>query len=141
MKKEKFGEALRFVITGGVSFLVEFALLVFFRDVCHLSTLIANGIAFLVAVVVNYLLCFVWVFQGARGGGRAQAGFLLTSLVGLVLNELLMFLFGKLWGEDGVILTLLSFRVTMYMFSKCLATLIVMIWTYFSKRYVLKRGT
>ena len=57
MKKEKFGEALRFVITGGVSFLVEFALLVFFRDVCHLSTLIANGIAFLVAVVVNYLLC------------------------------------------------------------------------------------
>ncbi len=140
-KKSGLMEGLRFIITGGVCFLVEFAALVLLRDTCGLDTLIAVPIAFLISVILNYLLCVKWVFSGAKDqGNSAKAGFLVTSMMGLLLNELLMFIFGKVFGEDQVIFTLFGFAVTMYMISKALSTVIVMVWNYFTKRAILKKG-
>ena len=138
---EKIKETLRFVITGGFCFLVEFVCLVLLRDTVGLDTLIATPIAFLISVAVNYLLCVRWVFTGARDQNAAgKAGFLITSVMGLLLNELLMLLFRVIFGEDAVILTVFSFTVTMYMVNKALATLIVMVWNYFTKRAILQKG-
>ena len=139
-KKGRAAEVLRFALTGGVCFLVELAVLILLKGKLGIDTLIATPIAFLVSVILNYLLCVVWVFRGAKNrGAGAKAGFLITSLIGLGLNELLMFLFRLTLGEDTVILTLGGKEVSMYVLNKCLATLIVMIWNYFSKRAVLYR--
>ncbi len=136
----RLSEALRFIVTGGVCFAVEFVCLVVLRDKIGLDTLIATPIAFLISVALNYLLCVKWVFQGVGEQKRsAQAGFLLTSVMGLLLNEGLMLLFRVLFGEDQPIMTVLSFTVTMYMVNKALATLLVMIWNYFTKRYILHK--
>ena len=141
-RESRFSEALRFVVTGGVCFAVEFVCLVLLRDKIGLDTLIATPIAFLISVALNYLLCVKWVFQGVGEQKRsAQAGFLLTSVMGLLLNEGLMLLFRVLFGEDQPVITVLSFTVTMYMVNKALATLLVMIWNYFTKRYILKKKT
>lgn len=134
-------EGIRFILTGGVCFLVEFACLVFLRDTVGLDTLIATPIAFLVSVILNYLLCVKWVFGGAKDqGNSAKLGFLVTSVMGLFLNELLMLIFRGIFGEDAVVLTLFGFTVTMYMINKVLATGIVMVWNYFTKRAILKKG-
>ena len=126
--------------TGGICFLVELAVLILLKGKFGVDTLIATPIAFLVSVILNYLLCVVWVFRGAKNhGAGAKAGFLITSVIGLGLNELLMLVFRLILGEDAVILTLGSRQVNMYVLNKCLATLIVMIWNYFSKRAVLYR--
>ena len=118
-KKSSFGEMLKFAITGGICFVVEFACLVLLKEVLHLDTLIATPIAFLVSVIANYILCVIWVFENAKGGGNsAKIGFLVTSLIGLLLNELLMLLFRHVFGV--------------------LATLLVMIWNYFTKKAVLQ---
>lgn len=142
MKKDSvLGETLRFVITGGVCFAVEFVCLVLLRDTLGLDTLIAVPIAFLISVIVNYLLCVRWVFTGAKDqDAAAKAGFLITSVMGLLLNELFMLLFRLLLGEDAAILTILGFTVTMYMVNKALSTLLVMIWNYFTKRAILRGG-
>ena len=141
MKNKRFGEIVRFVVTGGVCFVVEFIFLVLFRDGLHMATWLATALAFTISVIVNYLLCMVWVFSGTKDGGNsAKAGFFITSLMGLAWNELLMWLFGTLFGEDTVLLTVSGFNVSMYMVNKMLATLIVMVWNYFTKRWVLKRG-
>ena len=141
MDRDRKKEILRFVITGGVCFLIEFAVLVALRDGVGLDTLIAAPIAFLVSVIVNYLMCVKWVFEGAGEQGRAQRiGFLVTSGVGLGLNELLMLLFRAVFGEDAEIITVMGFTVTMYMVNKGLATVIVMIWNYVTKRWILKKG-
>ena len=138
---DKIKETLRFVITGGFCFLVEFVCLVLLRDTVGLDTLIATPIAFLISVAVNYLLCVRWVFTGAKDQDAAgKAGFLITSVMGLLLNELLMLLFRVIFGEDAVILSVFSFTVTMYMVNKALATLIVMVWNYFTKRAILQKG-
>ena len=139
-KKGRTAEVVRFALTGGICFLVELAVLILLKGTLGIDTLIAAPIAFLISVILNYLMCVAWVFRGAKSrGAGAKAGFLATSLVGLGLNELLMLVFRLILGEDGVILTLGTRTVSMYVLNKCLATLIVMVWNYFSKRSVLYR--
>ena len=139
-KKSRTAEVIRFALTGGVCFVVELAVLILLKGKFGVDTLIATPIAFLISVILNYLLCVVWVFRGAKNrGAGAKAGFLITSLIGLGLNELLMLVFRLTLGEDAVILTLRSRTINMYVLNKCIATLVVMIWNYFSKRAVLYR--
>ena len=104
-----------------------------------MDVLIATPLAFLISVAVNYLMCVRWVFSGAKDGSRkAQLGFVLTSVMGLALNWVIMWALTALFGQDGVLLSVAGFAVKVYMVNKAVATLLVMIWNYFSKRYVLK---
>ena len=43
-----------------------------------------------------------------------------------------------LLGEDAVLLSLLGFELKIYMVNKVIATALVMVWNYFTKRWVLK---
>lgn len=140
LKNKKLKEVLRFILTGGVCFLVEFVLLVLLRDSAGLPTLLANAIAFTVSVILNYFLCLLWVFEGSQGGnGARQAAFFLTSLIGLGLNEVIMFVMGLIFNEDMTVMSVAGKELTMYMVHKVIATLIVMIWNYFSKKAVLSK--
>ena len=140
MGKKKLTEIIRFAVSGGVCFLIEFALLVLLRDTCGLDTLVATPIAFTVSVIVNYLFCVKWVFPDAgKQGNKARIAFIISSIMGLFLNEGLMWLFRVLFGEDAVVITVFGFTITMYMVNKVLATLIVMVWNYITKRYILKK--
>ena len=140
VKKDRAAEILRFAVTGGICFLIEEGVLILLHEEARLDTLIATPIAFLLSVVVNYLICVFWVFSGAREQSRqSKIAFFLTSAVGLLLNELLMFVFRAMWGEDAVLFTVLSFAVSLYVLNKVLATCIVMVWNYFTKRYILTR--
>lgn len=139
---ERLTEVIRFAVAGAVGFAVEFATLVLLREKAGMDTLVATPLAFLLSVIVNYWMCVRWVFSGAgKQSGWSRTGFLLTSAIGLALNELLMLLFRVVLGEDGVVLTIFSFTVTMYMLNKVMATLIVMVWNYFTKRWILKKAS
>ena len=141
MRKDRLLELLRFAVAGAAGFLVELATLILLREGLGLDTLIATPIAFVLSVIVIYLLCVLWVFHGARRQSqKARMGFFLTSAVGLVLNEGLMLLFRVLWGEDAVLFTVFSFAVSLYVLNKVLATFLVMVWNYVTKRRILRRG-
>ena len=140
MKKQRLGEVIRFLAAGGAAFAVELVTLILLKEKLGLDTLVATPIAFLLSVIVNYLICVLWVFDGAREQSRkSQLAFFLTSAVGLLLNELLMFLFRVIWGEETVLFTVFSFAVSLYVLNKVLATCIVMVWNYFTKRYILTK--
>ena len=99
----------------------------------------ATPIAFLISVVFNYLLCVKWVFDGAKEGSRrAQLGFVITSGLGFFLNWLLMWGLTALFGEDALLFVLFGIPVKVYMLNKIIATGLVMVWNYFTKRYLLK---
>ena len=139
-QKGRTAEVIRFALTGGVCFLVELGVLILLKGKLGIDTLIATPIAFLISVILNYLLCVVWVFRGAKNRGAFRRKTAVTRRqIGLGLNELLMLLFRLILGEDAVILTVAGKTINMYVLNKCLATLIVMIWNYFSKRAVLYR--
>ena len=67
-------EIIKFVFTGGVCFLIEYAALIVLKEWLRLPVVAATPIAFLVSVVFNYLLCVKWVFTGAQDGGSGFPG-------------------------------------------------------------------
>ncbi len=123
----RFGEILRFAVTGGLSFLVDFGIMTALTELLHMDPVLSGGISFVISVVVNYLLCVLWVFDGVdRKSKTNMAIFLLTSVIGLGLNEFFMWLFVHILGIH-------------YMLSKIVTTLIVMVWNYITKRAALMR--
>ncbi len=132
-------EIVKFAFTGGVCFLIEYAALIALKEWLHLSAVAATPIAFLISVVFNYLLCVKWVFDGAKEGSRkAQIGFAVTSVMGLFLNWAIMWALTALLGEDAVLLSLFGVELKVYMLNKVIATGLVMVWNYFTKRWLLK---
>jgi len=70
----------------------------------------------------TYWLCVVYVFKGAKKQNRKQATlFIGSSIIGLGLNQLCMWLFVELAGMY-------------YMLAKIFATAIVTVWNYVMKR-------
>ena len=137
--KKQLNEVIRFVITGGVCFLIEYAALIALKEWLRLPVVAATPIAFLISVVFNYLLCVKWVFGGAAvGNRRAQLGFIVTSVMALFLNWAIMWGLTALLGEDAVLLTIGALVIKVYMINKIIATLLVMVWNYFTKRWLLK---
>ncbi len=95
-------ELLRFVVVGGISFAVDFGILVFLQEVVALKSvtngvLISAAVAYGVGLVVHYLLSVFWVFQGNHvktGKDHLKAGslFALICGIGFLLTELGMWL-------------------------------------------------
>ncbi len=138
---QRLKEVLRFILTGGICTLIEYAALYLLKELLHLGALAATPIAFLISVIFNYVLCIRWVFPTAQEGSRrAQVGFLFTSVIGFFLNWLIMWALTSLLGEDTVLLTLFGFALKIYMVNKIIATALVMVWNYFTKRFVLQSG-
>ena len=132
-------EILRFLLTGGVCTVIEYVALYILKTWLHWGAVAATPVAFLISVILNYLLCVKWVFPCAKEGSRrAQVGFVVTSVMGLFLNWGIMWALTALFGENAVLLTLAGFSLQVWMVNKVIATGLVMVWNYFTKRYVLQ---
>ena len=139
---DRLKEILKFAFTGGVCFVIEYAALILLKELLHIPVVAATPIAFLISVVFNYLLCVKWVFSGAQQGSKkAQLGFLITSVMGLLLNWVIMWALTSLFGEDALLFALFGIEIKVYMLNKVIATGLVMVWNYFTKRYVLKKDS
>ena len=137
--KKRLKEIIKFAFTGGVCFLIEWLALTVMVEWLALDVNLATPLAFLISVVINYLLCVRWVFDGAKDGDRkAQMGFIVTSLLGLAINSLVMLVLGLLFDEHAVLLQAFGLTLKVYQVNKVVATLVVMVWNYFTKRWLLK---
>ncbi len=125
MKKNRFIEIMRFCIVGGISFLLDFGLLFFCTEYLHIEYLYSAAIAFSVAVIINYWLCIKFVFvEFIKKENRKIILFVSSSMVGLVINQICMYVFVEL-------------LIANYLLAKILATIIVTTWNYGMKRRAL----
>lgn len=123
---KNFKEIFRFCIVGGISFFIDYGLLYFFTEYYHITYLISSAISFSVAVIINYFLCLTIVFKKAKNGWKQISLFVISSLIGLVINQICMYFF-------------VEFMMIYYMISKVLATIIVTIWNYITKKKSIER--
>lgn len=121
---ERFWEVFRFLLAGGGCFLLEYGLLFALTEYGGLNPLVSAPIAFTVSLVVNYILCVYVVFHAEQQSKKQMALFALTSIIGLGINQVVMWFFIDIIG-------------IWYMFAKVVASAVVMVWNYFTKRYVL----
>ena len=121
-----FIQLFRYCFVGGFAFLVDYGLLVLLTEVFGLHYLVSATISFLVGLVVNYLLSTCWIFRISKLENRwvEFVVFAIIGVVGLLLNNLLLFLFTDLVHIH-------------YMVSKLLTTAIVMIWNFGARKVIL----
>lgn len=112
---------MRFVIAGFLSAGLEMGLLVAMVERFKVPLLHANGIAFLVVNIINYILSRYWVFKNKTLRKRVQFPmFMFFVSCGLILNQtVLWFLVDEL-----------SFD---YRVSKVVAIGVVVIWNFFTR--------
>ena len=121
---DRFWEVFRFLAVGGGCFLLEYGLLFSLTEYGGLAPLVSAPIAFTISLVVNYILCVYVVFHVKHQGTTQMVLFIVTSLMGLGLNQLVMWF-------------CIDILAIWYMFAKIVASAIVMIWNYFTKRFIL----
>ena len=124
--KERIEEVIRFLIVGGGCFLLEYILLYVLTEYMHIGYLVSSAIAFTVSLLVNYILCLLVVFNVKHQSSLEIGLFIITSLIGLIINQ-------------GVMWFLVEIIAWWHMFAKVIASGIVMIWNYITKRYILIR--
>ena len=122
MQKDRFMEIVRFCVVGGLSLIVDCAILFLLTDFFGVHYLYSAGISFTVSVIFNYWLCVKFVFKTAKKQTPKQAAiFIGSSIAGLGLNQICMYFFVEIVGFH-------------YMLAKLGATVIVTLWNYVMKR-------
>ncbi len=122
MTHERFLEIIRFCFVGGLSLLVDCAVLFGLTEFFGVHYLYSAGISFTVSVIFNYWLCVTYVFKNAKKQTPKQAAiFIGSSVVGLGLNQVCMWFFVEI-------------IFLHYMAAKLGATVIVTLWNYVAKR-------
>ena len=125
--KKLFIQILQFGIVGGTAFLIDYAILFSLTEFAGFNYLIAGMISFSVAVVYNYILSTFWVFdiKKTRNKKKDFIIFILLSVVGLGLNQLVMWI-----SVDKIGIY--------YMFAKIIATALVMVYNFITRKMFLE---
>lgn len=126
--KKLFIQLIRFFGVGVLCFIIDFAVLHILVEYAGMYYLLSAAIAFTVSVIVNYVLSIIFVFDVDKE--KDWKGnfilFILFSVIGLGLTELLMWL-----GVERM-----HFG---YMLVKVGATGIVMIFNFVTRKMFLER--
>ena len=120
------GQFLRYLVVGGVAFVVDFSILVLLTEVLAVHYLGSAAIAFCAGLATNYLLCITWVFDTRSLSSKKTefAIFATVGVIGLAWNELLMYSGTDLIGLD-------------YRLSKVGAVAIVLLWNFGVRKLIL----
>ncbi len=124
------GQFAKFAIVGTIAFVIDFGLMVLLRELFGMNTVLAATISFSVSVVFNYFASMRYVFTHREGMGRRRefAIFIVLSVIGLALNDLLM------WA--GTTYTAIDYRLV-----KIVTTMMVTIYNFFSRKIFLDGST
>ena len=84
-------QLFRFGVVGGIAFLIDFSL---FAILTHLGMhyLIAQIISFSISLIFNYIASIKWVFDAKKQTPKEMIIFVLLSVIGLGINELLLYI-------------------------------------------------
>lgn len=119
----------RYLFVGAVATVADWGILWLLGGVIGCGLYFSTAVAFAAGTVVNFVLSECFAFKGARKMENRSLAFLIfaaTCLTGLLLTELIMF----------IIADKLDIH---YMISKVIATAIVFMWNFFSKKLIIYR--
>ena len=115
-------QILRFGVVGGLAFVIDYVVLYVLTDIFHIYYLISSCISFTVSVIFNYILSIKWVFDVNKKQDMHEfIVFIILSVIGLIINSIIMY----------IMVDIISVH---YMISKLLATLIVMVYNFITRK-------
>lgn len=119
--------AVRYLVAGGLSFVVDFGLLAVLHELAHWPVWLASGVAFLVSFAFTYTIQRVLAF-----GSKAPHGKALLKYTALVAFNTL---------ATMAIVTWVNQSPLSWAGGKVLATAVTTVWNYFAYRYWVFAGS
>lgn len=139
--KNLLNQIIKFGIVGLFCFLIDFGITTGFTNLLGIHYLISKFLGFVVSAVVNYLLSIKFVFTQKKEMDKKKefTVFLILSAFGLFINEIVMYLcIDGIYARSGQLQELVS-HANMVALSSILATGIVMVYNFFSRKLFLER--
>ena len=131
-------EFFRYVLVGGFAFIVDFSILYLSYTFLFLAMektgiLIATALGFIVGLVINFILSFVFVFKqidekARRNKIRSFTVFTVIGIVGLFITEICMLTGIYLLGQEW------------YLLIKVIIAGIVLMWNYIARKILIFKG-
>ena len=120
-------QIFKFAIVGVVATIIDFIFLYIFRDICNLPLIVSNTLSFTISVIYNYFASMRFVFDVNKEKSKFKSFviFIICSVIGLILNDII------------VIIVTNKLKVH-YLFSKVLATIIVMVFNFVTRKKFLE---
>lgn len=130
--KKLIEQILKFGVVGIIATVIDFGMLYVLSQPLGMDPVISAGISFCVSLVFNYVASMRYVFTHREDMSRSREFviFLVLSLIGLAINEAIM--------AAGV--AVLGNSALAVMGTKVLATAIVMVWNFVSRKKWLDAG-
>ncbi|HEX2913823.1 MAG TPA: GtrA family protein [Chloroflexia bacterium] len=122
---------LRFSVVGLSSTLLDFSVLSGLKSLFGWPTLPANIISYSCGMILSYLLNRSWVYtrESNQANRKQFLQFILVSLIGLLLNNLLLLFFEI---PAGIFMGNSQYA---FLPAKIGATTVVMLWNFLANRY------
>jgi putative flippase GtrA len=121
-------EFTRYVLVGGFAFVCDTLTLFSLTQFLKVNYLISAPVGFVVGTIVNYVLSRAWVFQ-RRSITNTSAELIIFTLIGVVglgLNELILWMFQSRLGIH-------------YMYAKVVSGVAVFVWNFGARKVALFR--
>ncbi len=125
-------QLLKFGVVGTIAFGIDYGLLMVLTQLVGMPPVPAAAISFVVSLVFNYLASMRFVFSHRDDLSRSREFliFLVLSAVGLGINELIVWAGTSVLGTSALWVSVTKF----------VATAVVMVWNFLSRRRWLDAG-
>lgn len=120
-------QIFNFGIVGVVATAIDFLFLYLFRDMCHFPLIISNTLSFCISVMYNYWASMTFVFDVDKNKSKKRNFilFIIFSVIGLLLNDMIVWIVTDMLG-------------IYYLISKVIATFIVMVFNFVTRKKFLE---
>jgi len=130
-KSSIFGQFVRYLLTGGLAFIVDFSIFTFLLYVFNLHYLLANMLSLLGGLFLNYFISVKWVFSECKRNLENKqktelSVFIIIGLIGVGLNQLLMLLMVGVMSLQELL-------------SKIIAAALILFWNFGARKMLLFR--
>ena len=127
--KKLIAQFMKFGVVGVIAFVIDYGLLALLTEVFSVNYLVSATISFTVSVIFNYIASMRYVFTHKEDMSRRRefVVFVILSVIGLLINNLCMWAGVELFGIH-------------YLITKIVATAIVMVWNFVTRKIFLDAG-
>lgn len=126
--KDLITKFVKFVVIGVIATFIDYLVMIVLKELFSVNVLVASATGFIVALIFNYSYNMMYVFVDLKEGMtkiKSSAIFLITSLIGLLFNQLIMYI-------------LVERLFVYYILSKFVSIALVGLWNFFSKQLLLE---
>ena len=148
--KNLFAQIMKFGMVGvvcfGIDYIIGYSVMKIMvklggEPIFEIASMAGSALGFTVSVVINYILTFKFVFErkGDLDRRKEFAAFIVLSVIGLGLNSLIIWVcVGPIYGNIAFLQRLLNYDFA-YTVAKMIATAIVMVYNFISRKVFLEK--